>query len=202
MKTTLNEIQKHNPQKDLWETLLRHLNKTKPDDEPLSLSTVLESNGLDHALWCFRAVKGFVREKFLLAVAFARGVEHLMPDVCKTALDVAERYANGLATEEELARARADAYAVAGYEGYSDYGDAARAIYAAAYAAACAASHAVTYSARSAAAWAAYTNYAAYDSDDGADADYDAANAAYDAAHSEILKKQTEILKQFLKDNP
>jgi hypothetical protein len=33
-----------------------------------------------------------------------------MPDAAKSALDVAERYANGLATEEELAQARAAAY--------------------------------------------------------------------------------------------
>lgn len=52
--TTLNEIRAHRPCKDGWEKLLGHLGKTKADDEPLSLLTVLTSNGLDHALWCLR----------------------------------------------------------------------------------------------------------------------------------------------------
>jgi hypothetical protein len=51
MYTTLNEIQKHKLSQYSWEKLLRHLNKTKPDDEPLPLLTVLESNGLEDALW-------------------------------------------------------------------------------------------------------------------------------------------------------
>jgi hypothetical protein len=113
MKTTLNEIRKHHPCQDGWEKLLRYLNKTKPDDEPLPLLTVLQSNGLEDALWCFRAVEGFDREKRLLAVAFAREVEHLMPEASKPALAVAERFANGLATEEELAQARSAAAAAA-----------------------------------------------------------------------------------------
>ena len=53
--TTLNEIRAHAPCKDGWEKLLAHLGKTKADDEPLALLTVLESNGLDDALWCLRA---------------------------------------------------------------------------------------------------------------------------------------------------
>ena len=53
--TTLNEIRAHAPCKGGWEKLLAHLGKTKADDEPLALLTVLESNGLDDALWCLRA---------------------------------------------------------------------------------------------------------------------------------------------------
>ena len=53
--TTLNEIRAHAPCKDGWEKLLSSLGKTKADDEPLSLVTILESNGLDDALWCLRA---------------------------------------------------------------------------------------------------------------------------------------------------
>lgn len=52
--TTLNEIRAHEPCKDGWEKLLRHLGKTQADDEPLALLTVLESNGLEDALWCLR----------------------------------------------------------------------------------------------------------------------------------------------------
>ena len=86
--------------------MLKHLGKTQPDDEPLPLLTVLESNGFDDALWCFRAVDGFKKDKQLLAITYAREVEHLMPAESKKALDVFERYANGLASQEEFEVAR------------------------------------------------------------------------------------------------
>ena len=40
------------------EKLLSNLGKTAADDEPLSLITILDSNGLDDAPWCLRAVTG------------------------------------------------------------------------------------------------------------------------------------------------
>ena len=49
--TTLARIREAQPCKDGWEKLLTHLGKTKADDEPLDLLTVLDSNGLDDALW-------------------------------------------------------------------------------------------------------------------------------------------------------
>jgi len=49
--TTLNRIRAASPCRDGWAELLKHLGKTKADDEPLSLLTVLNSNGLDDALW-------------------------------------------------------------------------------------------------------------------------------------------------------
>ena len=171
MKTTLNELEKHNFHFSGGCKLMRYLGKTEIDDEPLDLLTILESNGLDDTLWCLRAVEGFDREKRLLAVAFAREVEHLMPEASKPALDVAERFANGLATEEELDQAR---YAAA---------DAADAAWAAARAAADAAAAAARAAARAADAAAA----AAWD-----------AEAACNAARSEMQAKQTQILRKFL----
>ncbi len=53
--TTLNEIRAHGPCKAGWEKLLAHLGKTKADDEPLAILSILESNGFDDALWCLRA---------------------------------------------------------------------------------------------------------------------------------------------------
>ena len=101
--TTLNNIRKHSPCSDGWAKLLRHLGKTAADDEPLPLATVLDSNGLDDALWCLRAVDGYQREMRLYAVWCARQVQHLMTDPRSlAALDVAERYANGQATNEDL----------------------------------------------------------------------------------------------------
>ena len=49
--TTLNAIRAEDPCREGWKTLLSHLGKTKADDEPLSLMAILDSNGLDDALW-------------------------------------------------------------------------------------------------------------------------------------------------------
>jgi hypothetical protein len=101
--TTLNRIRKHDPCERGWKKLLEHLGKTKADNKPLPLVTILESNGLDDALWCLRAVDRHDREMRLYAVACARRVQHLMKSRRSIkALDVAERYANGEATDKEL----------------------------------------------------------------------------------------------------
>ena len=110
--TTLEKIRSRGPCQDGWDRLLRHLGKTKADNDILPLSTVLESNGYDDALWCLRAVDGHDREIRLFAVWCARSVEHLSQDPrVKAATDVAERYAGGDATESELGEARAAAWA-------------------------------------------------------------------------------------------
>lgn len=49
--TTLRRIRDALPCEDGWKKLLSHLGKTTADDEPLDLLTVLNSNGLDDALW-------------------------------------------------------------------------------------------------------------------------------------------------------
>ena len=49
--TTLNAIRAASPCHDGWTKLLKHLGKTSADDEPLPLLTVLDSNGIDDALW-------------------------------------------------------------------------------------------------------------------------------------------------------
>ena len=112
MKTTLNKIRKYEPCADGWQKLLAYLGKTKSDDEPLSLVAILDSNGLDDAIWCLRAVEGHDREILLYAVWCARQVQHLLTDKRSLdALDVAERYANGEATEDELTAAKDAAWA-------------------------------------------------------------------------------------------
>ena len=141
MKTTLNQIREYSPCESGWKKLLTHLGKTKADDESLSILTILESNGLDDAFWCLRAVNGRDREIRLYAVWCARQVQHLNTDPRVSAcIDVAERFANGEATDEERAAARAAA------------GDAARA---AAGDAAGAAARAAAWAAAGDAAWAA-----------------------------------------------
>jgi hypothetical protein len=152
MKTTLNKIKEHELRQDGWEKLLKHLGKTEGDNEPLSLITILDSNGLDDALWCLRAVDGNEREMRLFSVWCARQVQHLMTEPSIAALDVAERFANGLATETELTTAVNDA----GDAAVNDAGNAARAAtWAAAWAAAVNAARAARAAARAAAVAAA-----------------------------------------------
>ena len=111
MKTTLNKIRNCSPCNDGWEKLLKNLGKKEADDEPLAITTILDSNGLNDALWCLRSVKGSNREIRLFVVWCARQVQHLMTDQRSiAAIDVAERYANGLASEAELTAARAAAW--------------------------------------------------------------------------------------------
>jgi hypothetical protein len=90
----------------MWRKLLAGLNKTEPDDEPLAFARILEINGLSDAVWCCRAEPRYAREWLLYAVWCARRVRYLMVDPRSfAALDVAERYAVGAATREELLKA-------------------------------------------------------------------------------------------------
>ena len=110
-----------------------------PHKEPISLLSILESNGLYDALWALRCVEGVDRDARLFAVWCARQVQHLMTDHRSLkALDVAERFANGEVSSEELDAAVAAAW------------DAAKA---AAWDAAWAAAWAATKAAAKAAAW-------------------------------------------------
>jgi hypothetical protein len=148
--TTLNKIREHEPCIKGWKKLLAHLGKTEADDEPLPFAIILESNGLDDALWCCRAAPEYDKEWRLFAVCCARQVQHLMKDSRSlNALDVAERFANGLATEDELKAA----WDAAGDAAWDAAGDAARA--AAGDAAWAAARAAAGYAARAAAEAAA-----------------------------------------------
>ena len=98
--TTLNQIRSHSPCTLGWAKLLKHLGKTSADDEPLSLLTILDSNGLDDAIWCLRTEATPERtQRFTLAVA--RRAEHHHPQANAT-LDIFERYLNGTATKAEL----------------------------------------------------------------------------------------------------
>ena len=108
--TTLNQIRAKSPCKEGWTKLLSTLGKTAGDDEPLPFSVIVASNGLDDALWCCRCEPDHARVWRLYAVWCARQVQHLMTDPRSiAALDVVERHANGMATDSELAAARAAA---------------------------------------------------------------------------------------------
>ena len=190
MRTTLNKIRAHDPCADGWAKLLAHLGKIKADDEPLDLLAILDSNGLDDALWCFRAVEGCDKEMRLYAVWCARQMQHLMKDQRSIdALDVAERFAHGAATRAAWAAARAAAWDAA-----CDAADAAAdaAAGAAAWAAADAARVAADAAADAAAGAAAWTAAGA------ARAAADAAAGA--AARAAAMAKQEKHLREILKE--
>ena len=171
MQTTMRKIRAAGPcglrledGKRVGYLKLRHyLGKGYGDDTPVDIATILDSNGLDDALWCLRAVDGHAREMRLYAVWCARQVQSLMEDQRSlTALDVAERYANGAASNDELDAAR-DAARDAAWKATSAGWKAAQAggawaAWKAASAAACAVNAAAWDAARDAAwdaAWAA-----------------------------------------------
>lgn len=115
--TTLNKIYtgQYNRCDNRLTKLLDHLGKKKPDDEPLSLQTVLDVNGLDCALdylkycegveqkarlfavWCVRQVQERVEQHYVNPKSFATLVE---------SLNVAEQHANGTASDNELTLAQ------------------------------------------------------------------------------------------------
>ena len=125
--TTLNRIRAHSPCESGWCKLLAFLGKTKADDEPLPYSVIVESNGLDDALWCLRTMPEHNNLWRHFAVDCSERVSHLLTDErSKNALTVARQHANGLATDEQLAAARAAARDAARDAAGDAAGDAAR----------------------------------------------------------------------------
>jgi hypothetical protein len=155
----------------------------------LLLSVILDSNGLDDTLWVLRAVTNHDREIRLYAVWCARQVQHLVTDRRSIdALDVAEQFAKGEVTEEQLsdawaawAAARSDAWATARPDAW--YATARSAAESAAwYAAARAAARSDARSAAESAAWYAAAASAAASAASAARAAARAARAAARAA--------------------
>ena len=112
--TTLNKIRARTPCEPGWNALLKHLGKTKADDEEFPMSLILESNDFDDCLWAIRSRPDLSRLWRLYAVDAVRQVEYLITDErSKNVLNVAERHADGLATDEELSDAWCTAFTAA-----------------------------------------------------------------------------------------
>jgi len=159
MQTTLNAIKKHSPCESGWKKLLASLGKTKADDAPLELTHILQSNGLDDALWCLRALpEQYHKQIRLYACDVAEHVlpifEKLFPEDkrVRSCIEAARGFANGTVSEEQLYAARAAAWDSA----LAAAGDSAwDAAWAAAWDSAWAAAEAAAEDAAWAAAWAA-----------------------------------------------
>ena len=150
--------------------------------EPIGIRAILDSNGLDDALWALRCIDNAENDKDvrLFGVWCARQVQHMMGDQRSLdALGVAERYANGLATEPETDAARAAAQTAAQAAAFGAR-DAAWAAAFTAQAAAWTAAQAAAFAAQDA-AWTAAQDAAL-------DAALDARGAARDAQKDMLIK--------------
>ena len=103
LTTTLKRIRANRPCEHGWARLLRSLGKSSADDEPIPYKFIVESNGIEDAIWCCRAEPGLSREWRLFSAWCARRVVGFCSDkYSEAAIDTAERYANGLADDAEL----------------------------------------------------------------------------------------------------
>ena len=114
LTTTLSRIKAANPCPDGWARALDAAGKAEADEDLILFSEIINAVEIEDALWCCRAEPQHSREWRLFAIWCARQVQHLMTDQRSLdALDIAERYANGLATDKDLDAARAAARDVA-----------------------------------------------------------------------------------------
>lgn len=116
MELTLKMIRVEYPCYDGWKKLLRHLKKTTADDEPLSLLTVFESNGLDDTLLVMDITKCNLRLSRHFGAWCAERVLHLFEQ--KYPEDMRPRQAIAMAqddtaSDEGLSAARDAALAAA-----------------------------------------------------------------------------------------
>lgn len=110
--TTLARIKAANPCADSWQRALRKTGGLRKygADTPITVRQIVDAMGLDDALWCLRTMPEHNARWRLLAVRYARRVQHLMTDPRSVAaLDMAERHALGTATDAELSAASAAA---------------------------------------------------------------------------------------------
>ena len=116
--TTLRAIREQEPSSDLLEKLIKNLNGMS-EDEPLKFSTIVESNGIEDALWCLRSLPDeHLPAIRLLAADIAERVLHIyeekFPDDKRPreAIKAARDFANGKIDKDQLKRA---AYADAAF---------------------------------------------------------------------------------------
>lgn len=145
MYTTLNEILKHGPcgigadGESGFSKLLKNLNKTKADDEPLHIMDILKSNGIKDAIWSLKCFDYLDYCLFLADVAELASPEFESDNRPRKAIQAIRDYKSGLISREQLISAAYAACAAArdAYVAYS----------------ACAAAYAVAYSACAACAF-------------------------------------------------
>ncbi len=105
MKTTLSKLKPY-CRRDVWDQLY-------PFGDDIRFSQIIHRIGLEDSLWLLRAVDGYDKELRLFGVWCIRQISSLPRDITIVkALDVAEKFALGNATAQELGDAWAAARAV------------------------------------------------------------------------------------------
>ena len=156
--TTLNKLKLHHPCSTSKEKLLSHLGKTVGDDDPLSMELILDVLEIQDAIWCTRAFPEHRKTWAFFVIKCVKDISHLITDPRSIkALDIAEQFLNGEATQKQLDAAINEAEAA--YVAYYT----ANAARAAAYAANAANYAAYAYATRAAANAYAYATRAAAD---------------------------------------
>ena len=144
MHTTLKQLREVNACTERYTFLRKAIGPKYGDKKPITMTQILDLNGMDDCLWAISHTQNGAGEKLLRLFA-CDCAEHVLPIFEKKypkdarpreCIAVARRYANGEASNEERAAAGAAARAAAG--------DAAWAARAAAWAAAGAAGDAET----------------------------------------------------------
>ena len=112
---TLQQINDKNPCLSGWETILAaHGGENADMNAEFPLVDALETNGLDDVIWAMQCLPEYDREWRLFAVWCARQTQYLLTDQRSLdVLDVAERFARGQATSDELSAARTAAQTAA-----------------------------------------------------------------------------------------
>jgi len=116
MKTTLNKIKAAGACEDRYAHLLKALGKIQGDDEPLPIAKIIETNGIEDAVWALRTVEGHDREIRLFACDCAEIVLHIYEKAYpgdsrpRRAIEVSRMYAEEKTTLKELDAARDEAW--------------------------------------------------------------------------------------------
>ena len=127
LHTTLGLLRQAHACVDRYKVLLNHLGRKYGDDTTISLMRILEENGFEDALWALKSVVSgeeeqrdrvsrriacrFKRETPLLDGRFVW--DFLLDPRSQKVIEVAERYADGDGTDEELSAAGAAVEAAA-----------------------------------------------------------------------------------------
>lgn len=110
LNITLNQIRRKGPCTYGWDTLLKFLKKAEADDEPLSFLTIMESNGIEDALWALDCLpKEFSGKVRLLACIYAdKGLHHIPEgeEAPRLAVEAARKFAKGEITYKEMEEAK------------------------------------------------------------------------------------------------
>ena len=115
--TTLADIRNASPCHDGWRKLLKHVGDMD-HAAPLPFTTILESNGLDDALWCLKALpsewEGEARELACRLAETALPFVSEGEDRPRKAIETARAYIQGSASRDDLTGAWDAAESAAG----------------------------------------------------------------------------------------